>query len=68
MLDTDMMPFGKYGPDKGDHRKMEDVPASYLLWLYDEGCNHLGVRDYIYTNLTTLMKECPDWIPPDERD
>lgn len=32
MTDQDLMPFGKY---KGE--KMEDVPASYLLWLRDQG-------------------------------
>lgn len=67
MLDTDMMPFGKYSKPPDGPRKMEDVPADYLLWLYDEGCSHVGVRDYIHENLTTLMDECPDWIPPDER-
>ena len=67
MLDTEPMPFGKYSKPPDGPLKMEDVPASYLLWLHDQGCNHAGVRDYINTNLTTLMSECPDWIPPDER-
>lgn len=30
MTDQDLMPFGKY-----KYRKMEDVPADYLLWLRD---------------------------------
>jgi uncharacterized protein (DUF3820 family) len=62
-----MMPFGKYSKPPDGPRKMEDVPAEYLLWLYDEGCNHAGVRDYIHSNLSVLMDQAPDWIPPDER-
>lgn len=34
--DTDLMPFGKYGPKNGDSRALQDVPAKYLLWLKDE--------------------------------
>lgn len=56
MDDQTPMPFGKY---KG--RNMEDVPASYLLWLRDQG--HTGpVRAYIEDNLEALKKECPDYI------
>jgi uncharacterized protein (DUF3820 family) len=57
MTDQDLMPFGKY---KGE--KMEKVPASYLLWLRDEGCSNPDVRDYIEENLTVLLSECPDYI------
>jgi uncharacterized protein (DUF3820 family) len=57
MEDQDLMPFGKY---KGE--KMEKVPASYLLWLRDEGCSNRDVRDYIEGNLTVLLSECPDYI------
>ncbi len=62
------MPFGKYSKPPHGPRKMEDVPACYLLWLWDEGCSHPGVRSYIAENLHVLMEECPDWIPADERD
>ncbi len=56
MSDQDIMPFGKY---RGE--KMEDIPASYLLWLRESG--HKGpVGDYIEENLAALMKECPDYI------
>lgn len=52
LLDTSPMPFGKY---KGD--KMENVPASYLLWLYDNNkCNDL-VKDYIKDNYDVLYHE-----------
>lgn len=55
--DQSPMPFGKH---KG--KKMEDVPAEYLLWLRDQ--NHTGpVREYIEENLSALLKECPDYIP-----
>lgn len=46
------MPFGKY---RG--KKMIEVPAHYLLWLYNEGCDHDGVRKYIIDNLDGLNKE-----------
>jgi len=69
LTDDDPMPFGKYGPPpKGQGKKMKDVPASYLLWLYDEGTKHKGVHGYIEANLDCLQQECPGWIPPDERD
>lgn len=59
MDDQSLMPFGKY---KG--RKMEDVPASYLLWLRDQGT--VGeVRQYIEENMTALQQECPDYISED---
>lgn len=57
MNDQSLMPFGKY---KG--RKMEDVPADYLLWLRDQVCRDNQVKEYIEENLSALMKECPDYI------
>lgn len=57
MTDQDLMPFGKH---KG--AKMEDVPASYLLWLWNEGISHAGVRAYIIDAFSALEKECPDTI------
>lgn len=46
------MPFGKYMG-----KPMIDVPAKYLLWLFDNGCSHDGVRKYITDNLDVLRKE-----------
>lgn len=46
------MPFGKY-KDKA----MVNVPAVYLLWLYNNGCNHAQVKAYIQNNLEVLKKE-----------
>ncbi len=68
LTDNDLMPFGKFSKPPDGPRKMEDVPASYLLWLWDEGVTNFGVKKYIENNLETLKQECPDWIPPDERD
>lgn len=46
------MPFGKY---RG--KAMVNIPAFYLLWLYNNGCDHEGVRKYINDNLDALNKE-----------
>lgn len=50
--DTTTMPFGKH---KGV--AMANVPAEYLLWLHNEGCNHEGVNGYIKNNLMGLKQE-----------
>ena len=55
--DQDIMPFGKH---KG--QTMESVPASYLAWLKDQGCDHPGVRGYIEESWTAILKELPDRI------
>jgi len=52
LQDDSPMPFGKY---KGD--KMINVPASYLLWLYNENKCNKNVRDYIEENLDVLKME-----------
>ena len=52
LYDDSPMPFGKY---KGD--KMANVPASYLMWLYDENKCNKEVRDYIEDNLDVLKEE-----------
>lgn len=50
--DESPMPFGKY---KGD--KMANVPASYLLWLYEnEKCNK-EVLDYVLYNLDVIKEQ-----------
>jgi len=46
------MPFGIH-----KDKKMKDVPASYLIWLYDNNkCTDI-VREYIIDNLDVLRKE-----------
>lgn len=53
------MPFGKH---KGT--PMQDVPASYLFWLWTNGkeAEKSPVADYIRENLDALKKEYPDGI------
>ena len=54
------MPFGKY---KG--QKMQDVPASYLHWLWTQGKEHdkqCPVADYIRRNKPLLEQEYQDGI------
>ena len=46
------MPFGKH---KG--KAMINVPATYLLWLYNEGCNNAPVKRYILDNLQAIQQE-----------
>lgn len=50
--DTSIMPFGKH---RG--KAMINIPAIYLLWLHDKGCDHEGVKRYILDNLEALNKE-----------
>jgi uncharacterized protein (DUF3820 family) len=52
VTDSTPIPFGKY---KG--KAMANIPAHYLLWLYNKGCFHEGVRKYIQENLDGLNKE-----------
>lgn len=60
LLDTDTMPFGK-------HRgvPMQDVPASYLHYLWVNGMKEdkqSNVADYIRRNLNALKMDYPDGI------
>jgi uncharacterized protein (DUF3820 family) len=60
LQDTDPMPFGKH---KGS--PMQDVPASYLHWLWSNGKEHdkqCRVADYIRRNLNALSVEYSDGI------
>ncbi|MFA9212966.1 MAG: putative quorum-sensing-regulated virulence factor [Candidatus Methylacidiphilales bacterium] len=50
--DNSLMPFGVH---RG--KPMINIPAKYLLWLYNEGCNHDGVKKYLIENLEALNKE-----------
>lgn len=52
LTDHSLMPFGKF-----KDKQMINVPAFYLLWLYNEGCSHTGVKKYIIDNLDSLRKE-----------
>ena len=60
MYDFDLMPFGKY-----QGVPMQDVPASYLHWLWVNGKKEdklCPVADYIRKNITALMQEHEDGI------
>ena len=61
LTDDSIMPFGKY---KKTQTKMANVPASYLLWLYDQnkGAKPFGVpaqavKTYTLDNMDVLRKE-----------
>ena len=62
-MDDHLMPFGKY---KGT--PMGEVPASYLLWLWEEAQfwqksdKQSDVAYYIRQNFHALETECPDRI------
>ncbi|MDR1223260.1 MAG: DUF3820 family protein [Tannerella sp.] len=52
LTDSSLMPFGRY---KGE--KMANVPARYLMWLYDnKKCND-DVKGYIEDNMDVLKAE-----------
>jgi len=53
--DIDPMPFGKF---KGT--PMQDVPASYLAWLRNEGCSNVVVANYIYNSWEAIEQELGD--------
>lgn len=57
--DLSPMPFGKH---KGN--PMQEVPASYLHWLWGEkkNDNQCPVIDYIRRNLSALKQEHKDGI------
>lgn len=46
------MPYGKH---KGE--RMADVPAAYLLWLYDNDKCTTDVAEYIENNIEVLENE-----------
>jgi len=60
--DKSLMPFGKY---KG--KAMANVPADYLLWLYDNGLKNGDVKAYIIDNMEVLQSETKT-IKPNKYD
>lgn len=69
--DETFMPFGKYGPT-GDHLKMKEIPAKYLLWLWDNVLwnstqqKHAFVKEYVRCHWKQLLSEHTDYIPEHE--
>jgi uncharacterized protein (DUF3820 family) len=52
ITDNTPMPFGRH-----QGKAMVNVPGVYLLWLYNQGCSHAGVRKYLIDNLNAIKKE-----------
>lgn len=52
LTDTSKMPWGKH-----QGTEMQDVPAYYLIWLYDNHKCSMDVRDYIEDNMDVLQQE-----------
>lgn len=52
MNDNSIMPFGKY---KG--QKMANIPASYLIWIYENSKCTPEIAYYINNNLDVLREE-----------
>ena len=51
--DDDLMPTGKY-----KNKKMVDVPASYLIYIFDkEMVSNIRVKNYIIDNLDVLRQQ-----------
>lgn len=58
--DDDEMLFGKH---KG--LPLSEVPADYLLWLWDAGVwadKHKPIHHYIKDNFNALIMDAPDFI------
>ncbi len=52
LSDSDLMPYGKY-----KDTPMGEVPADYLLWLYENNKVNGHVARYIEENLDTLKMQ-----------
>ncbi len=52
MTDNSLMPFGKY---RGE--KMANVPADYLLWIFENNKCTPEVAKYIAENLSVIKSE-----------
>ena len=49
VTDATVIQFGKY---KG--KRMDEIPAAYLLWLFNKGCSDSGIQRYITVNLRSI--------------
>lgn len=59
LTDESLMPFGKHAGTK-----LADVPAKYLLWLWDNGLHRETSRlaAYIKDAFSALESEAKDYI------
>ena len=57
---TDRQPTMPFGKHKG--KEFDDVPADYLMWLYNKPNNNLRgpLKEYIDANLDSLQQEAAD--------
>ena len=57
LTDESIMPYGKYSKANNNPTEMADVPAEYLMWLYDNDKCSGQVRWYIEDNMDALKEE-----------
>lgn len=50
LLDDSPMPFGKH-----IGKPLSTVPATYLVWLWNRGCEHPALYRYIQRNIDLLL-------------
>ena len=55
LTDSDLMPSGKHMGEK-----MEDVPAKYLMYIYDNNMCKPEVSLYIKENLDVILKQAKE--------
>lgn len=52
MDDNSIMPFGKY-----EGEKLANIPASYLIWVSEQGWCKGELKAYIDDNMDSLIQE-----------
>ena len=63
LTDEDIMPSGKYGPTGAEGPlKMIDVPAKYLLYIYENNMCNNRVKEYIIDNLDVIKQQAKDGL------
>lgn len=55
LTDNDLMPSGKY-----QGTRMEDVPAKYLMYIYDNNMCKPEVALYVKENLDVILKQAKE--------
>lgn len=63
ITDNSLMPYGKY---KG--KKMANIPASYLLWIYRNDKLFKALEVYVEENMDALEKEEKEEFSKREQD
>ena len=63
ITDNSLMPYGKY---KG--KKMANIPASYLLWMYRNDKLFKALEVYVEENMDVLEKEEKEEFSKREQD